>query len=156
MKKRFAAVLVLGLAGLAGHAHAADWQSGENGQSAWAMISGSKAGLRLSCNRGQRDLTFVLTGGPFPGMKNVDDGKESMMMWIEMPDGRTGRHPIDGHYFAPDRAFIGRFVVSNTVLDQFRSGSKLSLTAPTGAGIAAFGMTGTGKARGHFKQACRL
>lgn len=137
-------------------AFAADWQSGESRQSAWAMISQGKMNLRLACNRGQRDLHFVLTGGPFPGMKNVDDGNESMMMWIEMPDGRTARHPIDGHYFAPDKSFVGRFVVSDTVLDQFRSGSKLSLTAPTGAAIATFGMKGTGKARGHIKEACRL
>ena len=137
-------------------ASAADWQSGETAQNAWAMISQGGKTLRLGCNRGNRDLVFTLTGGPFPGMKNVDDGTESMMMWIEMSDGRTARHPIDGHYFAPDRAFVGRFVVTNTVLEQFRSGRTLSLSAPTGAGIATFGMKGTGKARGHIKQACRL
>ena len=150
------AAIALSVLAIAVPATAADWQSGESARSAWAMIGQGKTNLRLSCNRGERNVFFLLSGGPFPGMKNVDDGNESMMMWIEMPDGRTARHPIDGHYFAPDRAFVGRFIVSDIVLDQFRSGSKLSLTAPTGASIATFGMKGTGKARGHFKQACRL
>lgn len=139
-----------------GSVRAADWQSGESGQSAWAMISQGSSNLRLSCNRGQRDVHFLLTGGPFPGMKNVDDGTESMMMWISLPDGRSAKHPIDGHYYAPDRAFVGRFLVSDTVLGQFRNGTLLSLSAPTGTEIASFGMKGTGKARGHFKQACGL
>lgn len=148
--------IAIALTGFSASAQASEWQSGESAQSAWAMVSGAKANLRLSCNRGQRDVHFLLTGGPFPGMKNVDDGNESMMMWISLSGGRTARHPIDGHYFAPDRAFVGRFVVTETVLEQFRSGSALSLTAPTGADIAQFGMKGTGKARGHFKQACGL
>lgn len=134
----------------------ADWQSGESAQSAWAMTSSGGSNLRLSCNRGDRALSFLLTGGPFPGMRNVDDGNESMMMWISLPGNRNARHPIDGHYFAPDRAFVGRFLVSDVVLDQFRTGSRLILTAPTGGTIADFDMTGTGKARGHFKQACGL
>ena len=134
----------------------AEWQSGESARSAWAMVAAGGNTLRLSCNRGDQGLHFLLTGGPFQGMQNVDDGNESMMMWIALPDGRTARHPIDGHYFAPDRAFVGRFVISDLVLDQFRNGSRLALTAPTGGTIADFDMAGTGKARGHFKQACGL
>ena len=141
---------------LAGTQAQANWQSGENGGSAWAMTSAGGYTLRLGCNRGDQALHFLLTGGPFEGMKNVDDANDSMMMWISLSGGRTAKHPIDGHYFAPDRAFVGRFLVSDLVLDQFRNGSFLELTAPRGGSIAHFGMSGTGKARGHFKEACGL
>jgi hypothetical protein len=77
-------------------------------------------------------------------------------MWIEQSDGRTGRHPIDGYYYAPDKAFVGKFFTSDLVLEEFRQGAKLSLTAPDGSKIAEFNMKGTGKARGHFKQGCKL
>lgn len=148
--------LSLGLIMLAGAATAADWRSGESGRGAWTQIEQAGLQLHLSCNRNDRNVFFSLSGGPFNGMKNRDDVSDSMMMWIEMSDGRTARHPIDGHYFAPDRTFIGRFLVSDIVLDQFRRGATMRLTAPTGATIAEFGMRGTGKARGHFKQACRI
>jgi hypothetical protein len=134
----------------------ADWQSGENGGSAWAMTSAGGHTLRLGCNRGDDALFFLLTGGPFDGMKNVDGVTDSMMMWISLSGNRTAKHPIDGHYFAPDRAFVGRFLVSDLVLDQFRNGSRLFLTAPRGGTIAEFDMTGTGKTRGNFKEACGL
>lgn len=145
-------VLLLGSAGMA----QAAWQSGESGRSAWAMVSGNGGNLRLSCNRGDRFLHFLLTGGPFRGMKNVDGGKDTLLMWIALPGGRSAKHPIDGHYYAPDKAFVGRFLVSDTVLEQFRQGSGMSLTAARGGDIATFDMKGTGKARGHIKQACGL
>ncbi|WP_152610684.1 hypothetical protein [Ruegeria sp. ANG-R] len=144
------------LLAFAGPAQAAEWQSGEASNGAWSMIQEGQFNLRVSCWPGDPSFFFVLTGGPFNGMQNIDDGNESMMMWIELPDGRTARHPIDGHYFAPDKAFVGRFIVSDFVLEEFRQGAKLSLTSPTGVEIAAFGMQGTGKARGHFKQACGI
>lgn len=143
---------LLGSSGMA----QADWQSGETDRSAWAMASGKGGALRLSCNKGDGFLHFLLTGGPFLGMQNIDDGRDTLMMWIGLPGGRTAKHPIDGHYFAPDKAFVGRFLVSDTVLEQFRQGNALSLTAARGGDIAMFDMKGTGKARGHFKQACGL
>lgn len=139
-----------------GPAGAAEWLSGEGNRGAWSRINDGKFQLSISCWPDDPKFFFTLIGGPFDGMKNVDDGNDSMMMWIELPDGRTGRHPIDGNYFAPDQAFVGRFFVSDLVLEEFRKGAKLSLTAATGATIAEFGMKGTGKARGHFKQACKI
>ncbi|EEE36919.1 hypothetical protein RKLH11_754 [Rhodobacteraceae bacterium KLH11] len=144
------------LLALVGAAQAAEWQSGEAANGAWSMIEEGQFNLRISCWPDDPNFFFVLSGGPFNGMQNIDDGNESMMMWIELSDGRIARHPIDGHYFAPDKAFVGRFLVSDFVLEEFRQGAKLSLTSPTGAKIAAFGMQGTGKARGHFKQACGI
>jgi hypothetical protein len=141
---------------MASTAAAATWTSGENNRGAWARIQQGDLFLNIACNPNEAQFFFTLTGGPFNGMKNIDDGTESMMMWIEQSDGRTGRHPIDGYYFAPDDAFVGKWIVSDFVLEEFRQGAKLSLTSPTGATIAEFGMKGTGKARGHFKQACKI
>lgn len=153
---RFSLAVALGFGVIAGPAGAADWTSGERNRGAWSQIEQGRFVLEISCWPNDPNFFFTLRGGPFDGMKNVHDGDESMMMWIELPDGRTARHPIDGHYYGGDEAFVGKFVVSDFVLDQFRQGAKLSLTAPTGANIAEFGMRGTGKARGHFKQACNI
>lgn len=139
-----------------GPALAEAWQSGEAGNGAWATTARAGQSLRISCNPGDQSFFFILSGGPFAGMRNLDDGNESMMLWIEAPDGRTARHPIDGHYFGPEKSFVGRFVVSGLVLDQFRNGSEMRLTSPTGATVGTFGMKGTGKARGHFKEACGI
>ncbi|MEM1299257.1 MAG: hypothetical protein AAGH68_08235 [Pseudomonadota bacterium] len=46
--------------------------------------------------------------------------------------------------------------MSDFVLEEFRNGSRIELTGRNGAKIAEFGMKGTGKARGHFKQACKI
>lgn len=147
---------LLSLSIFATMAAGATWDSGENDRGACTRITQDTLSLRITCAPRNRELFFVLSGGPFPGMKNVDDGNDSMMMWIEQSDGRTGRHPIDGYYFGPDRSFVGKFIVSDFVLDEFRRGAEMRLTAPTGQQIAAFGMTGTGKARGHFKEACGI
>lgn len=154
----FARMALLIIAGVmaATPVQAASWQSGEGNRGAWTSIEDGKFRLQISCWPNESRFFFTLHGGPFAGMKNLDDQNDSLMMWIELPDGRTGRHPIDGHYVGYEKAFVGRFFVSDIVLEQFRQGAKLSLTAPTGASIADFGMKGTGKARGHFKQACGL
>ena len=135
---------------------AANWQSGEGGRGAWSQIQQGGKTLRISCWPNESSFFFTLVGGPFNGMKNLDDQKDSLMMWIEQSDGRTGRHPIDGHYVGYEKTFVGRFIVSNLVLEEFRNGSKIMLTSANGAKIADFGMKGTGKARGHFKEACKL
>ncbi|MCV6585100.1 MAG: hypothetical protein OIF47_06160 [Marinibacterium sp.] len=156
MKPQMIAGLALAALTSAGASGADTWHSDEGGRGASSYVEKGRFQLMISCWPGNPEFFFTLYGGPFDGMKNIDDQTDSMMMWIELPDGRTGRHPIDGHYFAPDQAFVGRFIVNDYVLEQFRQGAKLFFTAPTGADIVSFGMTGTGKARGHFKQACGI
>ncbi len=134
----------------------ADWQTstGENGASASVVVDGDT--LTITCNPNDPKFFLTLSGGPFPGMKNIDDVNDSLMMWIEAADGRTARHPIDGHYFAPDATFVGRFLTSDVVLDQFAGGKVMRLTAVTGETILETTMTGTGKARANFQRACKL
>lgn len=135
---------------------AQEWESGESNRGAWAVIQDGKFRLDVSCWPNESTFFFNLSGGPFEGMKNIDDGNDSMMLWMEQPDGRLARHPIDGHYFGPDRTFVGRFLTSDIVLDQFRNGTQLWLTGAGGVEIVRFPMTGTGKARGHFQESCGL
>lgn len=150
-------VTVLLALGISINTAAADsWVSGEGGRGAWSQTERGGTTLRISCWANEPSFFFTLVGGPFNGMKNIDDQSDSMMMWIEQSDGRTGRHPIDGHYVGYDKTFVGRFIVSDLVLEEFRNGSKIMLTASNGAKIAEFGMKGTGKARGHFKQGCKI
>lgn len=148
--------LAVVLTALASAAGAQNWESGENNRGAWAMVQDGTFRVDVTCWPNEPRFFFNLSGGPFAGMKNIDDGNDSMMLWIELPDGRLARHPIDGHYFGPDRTFVGRFFTSDIVLDQFRNGTQLWLTGAGGVEIARFPMTGTGKARGHFKEACGL
>ena len=156
MRPLLIALLSFGVTFASKPALSVEWQSGESGQNAWAEVSGGSTNLRLSCNQSEQDVRFLLSGGLFEGMKNVDDGHDTLMTWITLPDGRTARHPIDGYYHAPDRAFVGRFLVSDIVMEQFRNGSSMSLTTSQGNTLAKFSMKGTGKARGHFRQSCGL
>lgn len=79
-----------------------------------------------------------------------------MMMWIVLPDGRAARHPIDGYYFAGDKAFVGRLPTSDLVLEQFANGSRIELTTAQGNTLFAAPMKGTGKLRGEIRQACGI
>jgi hypothetical protein len=137
----------------------ADWSSHvrSDGKGASAEIKADGKVLRIDCARPvSGDFSLVMHGGPFEGMKNVDDGDDSMMMWIEMPDGRTARHPIDGHYYGPENAFVGRFLVSDIVLEQFAGGKEMRFTTVNGNTLLTLPMKGTGKARQDFKKACGL
>lgn len=137
----------------------AEWTSRINsegkGSSAETRSSGME--LTISCAKWSGSkLSVVLHGGPFKGMKNVDDGNDSMMMWIEMPDGRTARHPIDGHYYAPEDAFVGEFLVSDLILDQFAGGKVMRFTTVKGNTLLEVPMKGSAKARQDFRRACGI
>lgn len=148
----FALLLLPLLSGTAG-AQAWDHVRGKSGADAWIDNGGMQ--LRISCNPALGGPFFLtLSGGPHPGMKNIDDTEDSMMMWIDLPNGNRARHPIDGHYFAPDDTFVGRFVVNDHVLGQFANGREMSLTGAGGVTILTVPMKGTGAARNMFKEAC--
>lgn len=143
---------------VAGAAYA-DWTSRINpdGKGASAEAKAQGKTLRIGCARFMGDdLSLVMHGGPFEGMKNVDDADDSMMMWIEMPDGRTARHPIDGHYYAPEKAFVDRFMVSDVVLDQFAGGKEMRFTTDKGNTLLTLPMKGSAKARADIRKACGL
>lgn len=137
-------------------AAAADWQSGvaTNGNSAWAIVEAGGKQFRIDCNRGDASLFVKLLGGPFPGMKNQDDESDSAMLWIEAGDGRTARHPLDGHYF--DTIFLARWPTSDLVLDQFAKGARMQVTAVSGDVAFETAMTGTSKARAAMAAGCGL
>lgn len=137
----------------------ADWSSRIHpegkGASAEAVADGKT--LTISCARPVgEEMSLTLHGGPFAGMKNIDDADDSMMMWIEMPDGRTARNPIDGHYYAPENAFVGRFIVSDVVLEQFAGGKEMRFTTDKGNMLLTLPMKGSSKARSDFRKACGL
>jgi hypothetical protein len=152
---RIAAVLSVFVASAA---HA-DWTSRINpdGKGANAEAKAQGKTLNIGCAKFMGDeMTLTLHGGPFEGMKNVDDAEGSMMMWIEMPDGRTARHPIDGHYYAPEKAFVGQFMVSDLVLEQFAGGKEMRFTTDKGNTLLTLPMKGSSKARADFRKACGL
>ncbi|MBY8976821.1 hypothetical protein KHP62_13440 [Rhodobacteraceae bacterium NNCM2] len=155
MKRSLFTGLTIGLAFIA-TAAAADWSSqvSTKGSQSSTQTQVGKMLLQITCNRGDAKFFVKLFGGPFPGMKNVDDSNESLMMWIQMADGRTARHPIDGYYYGPEDAFLGRLHTSSVVLDQFAAGSRLQLTTPSGATVLDTGMKGTSAARRDFATGC--
>lgn len=77
-----------------------------------------------------------------------------MMMCIEMRDGRTARHTIDGHYDGPESAFVGGFLVSDSVLGQFADNKDMQLATAKGNRLLSVSMQGTAKARQDFRRAC--
>jgi hypothetical protein len=142
----------------AGAAHA-QWTSHINADSKGASAESTTKGktVTISCAKwAGTKLSVVIYGGPFKGMKNIDDGDDSTMMWIEMPDGRTVRHPIDGHYYAPDKAFVGEFLVSDLILDQVAGGSVMRFTTAQGNKLVELPMKGLAKARQDFRRTCGI
>lgn len=153
------AVTCLALASGALPARAQSWQSSaaNDGMSAGASITIGQKTLHVGCNqRLGNTLFFTLSGGPHPGMKNADDQEDSMMMWITMADGRTAKHPIDGHYVGGEATFVGQLPATSVVMDQFADGQMIEFTATGGGSIFSAGMAGTTRARAIFAEACGI
>lgn len=106
--------------------------------------------LTLSCRRGQGDhLDFNLAGQDFSGISSV-------MLWVEYPDGRLGRRPID---VVPEGSSIsGRFHVSDIVLEEFRNARSLEIDVPLqqGRDLMTTDMKGSGAARLAILERCGL
>ncbi|MEM1129361.1 MAG: hypothetical protein AAGH83_02465 [Pseudomonadota bacterium] len=156
---RFVAPAVLALLVSTRLAAGQSWQSAvaNNGVAAFATVQVGSKILGVGCNKNLGPKLFLtLSGGPHEGMRNVDDTDDSMMMWIQLSDGRLARHPIDGHYVGGEQTFVGELPTTAPVMNEFAGGSKVEFTSVSGAVIFSAPMTGTAKARANFAQACGI
>lgn len=147
------------LAILQGHA-LADWQSGSSQGQAWTQVREDGLTLHLACNANLgTDLYLVLSGTvpDYPGLAKVDDQSSALMIWVELPDGRTDRHPVDAHYVAADAAFVGTVQMSRSMLDRFGMGRRFYLTTLRfDEPLFVTDMRGTAVARDAFARGCGL
>ncbi|MCU9848031.1 hypothetical protein OEZ60_08430 [Defluviimonas sp. WL0024] len=129
------------------------WETEQTPDSArtWQSVSGLAA--EFGCRRGQQGyLDFRLTdaagGGRFAGIR-------SLMLWIELADGRTARYPVDVAIAGP--SLIGRFYVSAEILDHFQNGTAMIIdSALPRQEFLRTDMKGTGAARLAFRERCGL
>ncbi|MEL6205717.1 MAG: hypothetical protein AAFR47_10470 [Pseudomonadota bacterium] len=89
--------------------------------------------------RNRLNVSFGRAGG-FP------EPPRAVMLWIELPDGRTARHSMDS--FGEDGQLSAELLTSDLVLQQIRQASGLSFTiAGTGREIVRTNAKGTGAFR---------
>jgi hypothetical protein len=138
----------------------ADWQSGSSQGQAWTQVRADGLTLHLACNASLgTDLYLVLSGTvpDYPGLAKVDDQSSALMIWVELPDGRTDRHPVDAHYVEADNAFVGSVQMSRAMLDRFGGGRRLYLTTPRfDEPLFVTDMRGTAVSRDAFARGCGL
>ncbi len=135
----------------------AEWQSGvgNDGRSASAVIASDRGVLTFGCAAFSNDLSLVLTGGPFPGLRNKD-GEETVVVEIALPSGQRERIVVNGYFYDPDKAFVGGITASAPLLDAFAGGTRIELSSSRETFIAAFTMKGTSRAREDFRRGCGL
>lgn len=113
--------------------------------------------LQLTCRYGDdKDvLDVVLSGGPFPGLPTQDDAETQLIFEF---DG-TGKSGIvadgwgDFHYFAPDRAWVGKMYMEQGVLDSFGAAATMRVVG-NNREIASFSMNGSRKAEQAIRSIC--
>ena len=138
----------------------ADWQSGSSQGQAWTQVRQDGLTFHLACNASLGpDLYMVLSGTvpDYPGLAKVDDQSSALMIWVELPDGRTDRHPVDAHYVEADNAFVGSVQMSRAMLDRFGGGRRFYLTTPRfDEPLFITDMRGTAVSRDAFARGCGL
>ena len=109
--------------------------------------------VMLNCSRGRGAeisvLDTTLRGDAFAGV-------QSLMVWIELPDGRTDRVPIIP-VWQEGAALSGEFVPNGWTMDFFRNGVRLKVDSPgTRQTFVSTDMSGTGAARLAFLEQCGI
>lgn len=130
------------------------WQNDSPGQLDRAFYSARLNGamLQLGCFRGSEGLRMTLVGGPV----HLPD-VASVMLWIELPDGRTSRHPVETeHIGGGENALLGTLLLGVEGRLYFALGAKLMITDSTGETLFASGMRGTSAAMHDFRRTCDL
>lgn len=131
------------------------WTNDTAGRSDRAFYSTSVNGmeLQLGCFSRAPGLSFVLRGGA-TALPNVSD----LMIWIALPDGRTGRYPMANvdYLGGPENALIGTLQLGQQGMQFFAGGASLSIDGPPGQEIFRSGMGGTSAAARDFRSICGL
>lgn len=115
--------------------------------------------LSLSCSRGQGFISMVLTdiseGTDLSAPLKSVETSGALMLWIELPDGRTSRDSFTG--FNEQGSVAASIPTTHISWDFFANGHKLWLQ-DSGKRERLFesGMKGTGAARLAFRERCGI
>ncbi|NAW35798.1 hypothetical protein [Halomonas alimentaria] len=117
--------------------------------------SGDKS-LMLGCLSGEDNLSFTLIGGDTPLHQSLHHNP-SLIVWITLPDGRTGRYAIDTEYMGGmDNALIGRLLLGEEGKQFFAQGAEMEISSPQAGVFFRTGMIGSARAMQDFRTTCRL
>ncbi|WP_394797308.1 hypothetical protein [Halomonas sp. B23F22_3] len=117
--------------------------------------SGEKS-LMLGCFRGETDLSFTLIGGAVPLHESLHH-QPSLIVWITLPDRRTGRYAIDTEYLGGlDNALVGRLVLGKEGKRFFAQGVEISISSAQAGVFFNTGLAGSARAMQDFREICRL
>lgn len=139
-------------------AHAQNWADATAGQSdrAFHRVESGGQSLMLGCYPGQPYLSFLLLGGRqalHPSLRN----DPSIMVWIQLPDGRTGRYPLDTEYLGDaENALTGQLMLGTEGMQFFAAASSLWISAPDAGDFFKTGMSGSARAMQDFRATCGM
>ncbi|MGR3761921.1 hypothetical protein ACUXV3_17615 [Roseobacteraceae bacterium NS-SX3] len=151
-----AVVLATGLSVLATTSSAQDWAKTPTARSDGAFYQARDGGrtLQLGCYSGQPHLSFLLLGGAEPLHASLR-GEPALLVWIRLPDGRTGRYAIDTEYLGGgDNALIGTLILGSEGKQFFAQGTKLSISGADAGSFFTTGLSGSAKAMQDFQTTC--
>ncbi|WP_152483830.1 hypothetical protein [Halomonas sp. THAF5a] len=112
--------------------------------------------LILGCFSGQEALSFTLIGGEVPLNESLRH-QPSIIVWITLPDRRTGRYAIDTEYLGGlDNALVGKLMLGEEGKQFFSQGMELSISSDRVGVFFNTGLAGSARAMQDFREVCRL
>lgn len=129
------------------------WEFRQGNGMAQATQQDGRYMVMLRCNRGQ-NLELSISDSQRRG--DEFRGVSSLMVWIQMPDGRTDRVSISPVY-QEGGVLSGQFIPNGVTMDFFRNGTKFEVDSPqTRTMFISTDMRGTGAARLAILEQCGI
>lgn len=135
------------------------WEHGKSDNSAWARADQDGIQLSFMCRRGTGRVSMTLSdlseGTDLSAPLKSIETSGALMLWIQLPDGRTSRDSFKG--FNEQGSVAAEIPANHINWEFFANGQKLTLQ-DTGARKTLFesGMKGTGAARLAFEERCGI
>lgn len=135
------------------------WEHGKSEDSAWARMDQDGIQLSFQCRRGTGRVSMVLSdlsqGADLSAPLRSIDTSGALMLWIQLPDGRTSRDSFAG--FNEQGSVVAEIPANHINWEFFANGQQLTLQ-DTGTRRELFKsqMKGTGAARLAFKERCGI
>lgn len=154
---RFIAAVLVTLIGFPPIATAQDWKktTAAADRTFYTACAGGRS-LQIGCFKGGRDISFLLLGGK-KALFSDNRMERGLMVWIQQPDGRTARVPVDAEYLAgAENALTGYLRMGSVDKQFFANAASLEVDVPNEGGRDLFktGMSGSAKALADILRTC--
>ncbi|MEL6586568.1 MAG: hypothetical protein AAFY65_10180 [Pseudomonadota bacterium] len=129
----------------------AEWRWEQGGGLARTETRANGYQFFLSCEVGRTNEIYldIIADGQDPDLASA----QVAMLWIQLPDGRLDRQPVDLN--GTPKAAGGFWFVSSSILDNFRNATAMEVELyPQRKTLAKLSMRGSGASRLAFQEQC--